>query len=49
MTDTNHAGNRRFAHNLFSAKDEDGDLVRGAALSVLNATNRVLGTYFLTR
>ena len=27
----------------------EGDLVRGAALSVLNATNRVLGTYFLTR
>jgi hypothetical protein len=27
----------------------DTDLVRGAALSVLNATNRVLGTYFLTR
>ena len=27
----------------------EGDLVRGAALAVLNATNRVLGTYFLTR
>jgi hypothetical protein len=27
----------------------EGDLVRAAALSVLNATNRVLGTYFLTR
>lgn len=27
----------------------EGDMVRGAALSVLNATNRVLGTYFLTR
>lgn len=27
----------------------DGDLVRGAALSVLNATNRVLSTYILSR
>lgn len=27
----------------------DGDLVRGAALSVLNATNRVLGIYILSR
>ena len=27
----------------------DGDLVRGAALSVLNATNRDLGSYILSR
>ena len=27
----------------------EGDLVRGAALSVLNATNRVLGNYILAR
>ena len=27
----------------------EGDLVRGAALSVLNATNRVLGNFILTR
>ena len=27
----------------------EGDLVRGAALSVLNATNRVLGTFILSR
>ena len=27
----------------------DGDLVRGAALSVLNATNRVLSTFILSR
>lgn len=27
----------------------DGDLVRGAALSVLNATNRVLSNYILSR
>ncbi len=27
----------------------EGDLVRGAALSVLNATNRVMGNYILTR
>lgn len=27
----------------------DRDLVKGAALSVLNATNRVLGTYILSR
>jgi hypothetical protein len=27
----------------------EDDLVRGAALSVLNATNRVLGNYILTR
>ncbi len=27
----------------------DGDLVRGAALAVLNATNRVLGYYIMTR
>lgn len=27
----------------------EGDLARGAALSVLNATNRVLGNFILTR
>ena len=27
----------------------DGDMVRGAALAVLNATNRVLGNYISTR
>lgn len=27
----------------------DGDMVRGAALAVLNATNRVLGNYIMTR
>jgi len=27
----------------------EGDLVRGAALSVLNATNRVMGNYILSR
>jgi hypothetical protein len=27
----------------------DGDMVRGAAIAVLNATNRVLGNYIATR
>jgi hypothetical protein len=27
----------------------DGDMVKGAALAVLNATNRVLGNYLVTR
>ena len=27
----------------------EGDLVRGAALSVLNATNRVMGNFILSR
>jgi hypothetical protein len=35
MTDTNHAGNRQFAHNLFSATDDNGDL----ALTALAAAD----------
>lgn len=34
---------------LLGCYSTDGDLVRGAALSVLNATNRVLSTYILSR